>query len=380
MRKKVLFLTSWYPDSKRLFRGIFVKEQAEILSKQVDLVLVAIRVEYERFSPFFDYRIEKEQGNNFPVFRVTVFKSFPVYNQLNFFIAILHFLNKQFSGHSFDLIHCHVSYPAGVVGYYYSKMKKIPYIITEHFGGFTGLFRTPVHKLLLIRALKKADEVTTVSEFSASIMRRYIHRSVKVVPNTIMVEKFPPIVSKDRKTPHLGFLGALHSHVKGLDILLKAIAILKKQEIKLIIGGTGKLMDHYQNQAKELGIAEKCEFLGVIHPEKRSDFYRQLDFFVLPSRHESFGIVLLEAIASGLPVVATRCGGPQEIVEPFTGLLVEPENPEALAAAIEQMAKTYRAYNRAQMRKYVAERFGAAAFTKKMLDLYSKVSGEPSHA
>jgi glycosyltransferase involved in cell wall biosynthesis len=106
------------------------------------------------------------------------------------------------------------------------------------------------------------------------------------------------------------------------------------------------------------------------------DFYSMLDVFVLASRDETFGVVVVEAMASGLPVIATDCGGPREIITKETGILVEKENPGELARAIVSMSENLGSYNKSTIRKYALEKYGRKAFVERVDQLYQNVVPE----
>ncbi len=371
-KKNVLILTSWYPSEESVYSGIFIQEQAKALSKDFNIIVVVIKVDYTRFAPFFKYEVKRQGSGCLKEYRLTVLKSFPVYNQFNFFAAVQRVLTNEFADINIDLIHSHVSYPAGVAGYFYSKIRKIPLIITEHYGGFTGLFRTWFHKKLALMALRNADSVTTVSRASKEIISRYIDNEIMIIPNMIDVSKFS-IEKTKGDVIHAGFMGGLNTNVKGLDILLQAAGKLKKEQILFHIAGGGDLLEFYKQYAAELSLADKCVFYGPLKPEQTPSFYNRLDIFILPSRRESFGVVLLEALASGVPVIAARCGGPQEIVTNDVGILIEKENPGALAEGILKIIGERNSYAPERLRQEVDQRFGVDRIRKKMQVLYKQV-------
>ena len=109
--------------------------------------------------------------------------------------------------------------------------------------------------------------------------------------------------------------------------------LLEYPEALLLVGGGGEEQETLERQARVLGIADRVEFVGPIHDPR--DFYRRLDLFVLPSLDEAFGLVVLEAMAMGLPVIGTRVGGvPEVLTHGVNGWLVEPGNSAQLAAGI----------------------------------------------
>jgi len=134
------------------------------------------------------------------------------------------------------------------------------------------------------------------------------------------------------------FCGRLNGRtpVKRVDVLLKALPyVIQRHHAELNIIGTGPRLDEYVTLVRSLGIGDQVHFLGHVDHSRMPAHYATADLFVLPSRMESFPLVLVEAMACGLPVVATRVGGIPEVVEEgVTGLLVLPDDPQALAEAI----------------------------------------------
>ena len=128
------------------------------------------------------------------------------------------------------------------------------------------------------------------------------------------------MASNHKSIRNIGFLGGLGNNNKGLDLLINALSRLEKNTYKMHIGGNGLLKEKYMRLAELSGVDQSCVFYGEIPRDKIAGFYSNLDLFVLPSRYETFGIVLIEAMACGIPVIATRCGGPEEIVSKGTGL------------------------------------------------------------
>ena len=165
----------------------------------------------------------------------------------------------------------------------------------------------------------------------------------------------------------------MNSTNKGLDLLLRAVSLLQRKDFVLHIGGDGILLDSFKSMAKDLGIDQICNFYGEISRSGISDFFSKLDLFVLPSRYETFGIVLIEAMACGLPVIATKCGGPEEIVTPLSGILIQKESVEELKKAIEKISENLETYDKEAIRKYADENFGQGVFIERISKLYQEI-------
>jgi len=168
---------------------------------------------------------------------------------------------------------------------------------------------------------------------AAAALERFPDKTVRMVPNMVRVGG-DVTRSPFRDTPILGSLGRLHTN-KGYDVLLKALATpaLVAKPWRLVLGGDGPERASLEREAQSLGLADRVQWAGWI--SDRHAFFNGLDLFVLPSREEPFGIVLIEAMAEALPVIATDTDGPSYIVrDGETGLVVPRENSQALAQAI----------------------------------------------
>ncbi|HBC77025.1 MAG TPA: hypothetical protein DEO60_11590 [Bacteroidales bacterium] len=370
----VLILTHSYPDSRIKWRGLFIRDQALALSEKHEIIVVYFRVDYTRLTPFSKYSFEKREKGKITEYEVTTGKSFPVINQLKYLNDTYRFIKKEILGKKkIDIIHSHLSYPAGFLGAIIQKREKIPCILTEH-SWIAKYFRSIIHRLCVLYTLKNAGSLIAVSRALGDDVNRYCKRLVNVVPNVIDFKKFSLPDPMIRNTNlNIGILGGMGNYRKGLDILIKAIALIKDMDIKVHIGGDGKYLSTFRGLARELGVDGKCIFYGEIKPESIQDFYSGLDFYVLPSRDETFGVVVIEAMACGLPVIATRCGGPEEIITKETGVLIEKESPQELAQAIKYLAENLDSYNRKSIRSYVLEKYSRNRFTESLTEVYQEL-------
>ena len=161
--------------------------------------------------------------------------------------------------------------------------------------------------------------------------------SVSRILNGLSADMRAPVaVRMGAQAPKIGFLAEIRPK-KGLDVLLRAASLLHGRgcDFRLVIGGDGDIAGHRQ-LAGELGLADRIDWLGWV--DDRAAFFAGLDIFCLPSRIEPFGIVVTEALARGLPVVASRTDGPIELVEGSrAGLLVDADDPEQLADALAEL-------------------------------------------
>lgn len=369
----VLLLTHTYPDIDHSWRGSFIEEQANALSTRYNITIVYFKADYSRFAPFSRYTFIKRQISELTLYEVTISKSLPFITQLKYLSNTYKFLKKEiFSKSMPDLIHSHLSYPAGLLGTIIQKRNGIPNVLTEH-TRIKMFFRSFIHKQCVIYALKNSSGVISVSKSLKEEIKQYRKRYVYVIPNLVDTDKFEFLKTGDNTVINIGFLGGLNNQNKGLDLLLKSVSLIKDRKFVLHIGGNGSLLNSYKKMAVELGIESICIFFGEILKNNKKDFYSGLDIFVLSSRYETFGIVLIEAMASGLPVISTRCGGPEDIVIPSTGILIEKENPEELAKAITFMVENIGSYNKEVIRTYATQTFGKSIFIDRIAKVYQDV-------
>ncbi len=371
----ILFLTSWFPSKETPWRGIFVKNQAKVVSEHFKVIVLVFEINNFNFSPFFKYDTEVQSHGNMIVYRVTVDKSFPIYNQINFLLSVFYILSRVIRKHKIQIIHSHVSYPAGFIARIVHYIYNIPYLITEHMGPIESLFRSPIHKWMVISALKKAKVIIAVSNAAKKRIVKYTSSTIRVVPNFIDPKKFR-LSASAKKVKNIGFLGGLNNKKKNLDVLLNAFAKLQNKNLTLHIGGTGKLLPYYQQMSKELGIHEKCIFYGGIPPDQLVSFYSKIDLFVLPSKFESFGIVGIEALASGIPVISIKHAGPEDYINDLNGILVEPGNIMDLKQAIEKVLKSYTSYKPDRIRQYIIENFSPECFIQQIIPIYKSLVKE----
>ena len=260
-----------------------------------------------------------------------------------------------------DVIHAHNCLWAGYAARKIGARHSIPYVVTEH----SSLFPTrkvPAFAAPFIKeTLQNAAAIISVSDALAESMKPYCpHRAIEIVPNVVHTDYFHLPLEEPPAHPQIFLCVAKLTEVKGLDVLLRAWAQKFRGDdaVELRIVGAGPLRDALLALRGELGIESNVDFLGAkSRAQVREELWKS-HTFVLPSRVETFGVVLIEALSSGLPVIATRCGGPQSIITPATGLLVAPDDCAALAQAMETM-KTTRFCERSTARAHAVTFYSA---------------------
>ena len=201
----------------------------------------------------------------------------------------------------------------------------------------------------------------------------------RVVPN-VLNNKFLNIkiynvneATKDGKKRIL-FIGGLYPR-KGVEYLIEAVKILSQERKDFIVEiiGYGPFRQRYERLVNEYGLTDVVKFLGRVSDEEKIKALKNCDFFVLPSLYENFGIVLIEAMACGKPVITTSSGGQVEFINESNGLLVKPKDVKALANAIKFMLDNYNRYSPKKISYYVKKRFNQNVVGSFLREIYISI-------
>ncbi len=291
----------------------------------------------------------------------------------------VHRLRRSFS---FDLIHAHFTYADGVAACLLGRRYGVPVVITEHASWLPWMERYPLVRRQATWAARACDAHIAVSESVRQGIGEITGDSekIRVIPNVVDGRIFRPRPAEQRKPGQMLFVGAVR-YSKGVDLLLEALREVRGQyrAARLILAGEPLFLS-YQREAErlrqlahELGVADSVAIVGGKTPAEVATLMAESSVVVLPSRNETFGTVLIEAMACGTPVVATRCGGPEEIVAPDVGMLVPPEDPPALAAALVEVLKHPSRFASAPLRDYALSRYGMPRVARQLADTYAAV-------
>ncbi len=238
-----------------------------------------------------------------------------------------------------EIIHVHSPYPLGEASTWLFQ-RRAPLVITHHSDVVRQRRLLTLYAPILRRVLRRANAIIATSPryVESSPWLRPVREKCSIVPLWVDTRRFSPPKHPFDGPPTLLFVGRLR-YYKGLDTLLRALIHLPKVELRVV--GTGPMAATWQQLAEALEIADRVHFLGEVEDALLPSLYHRAHLFVLPSnaRSEAFGLVLLEAMASGLPCVSTELGtGTSWVVQDgITGRVVPPRDPQAMASAIAQL-------------------------------------------
>ena len=223
----------------------------------------------------------------------------------------------------------------------YPTLLSVRGIVAKELKFYTGLnfiFGASIERANEKYVLSKIPNIIVTSPHSNDVIRNMTNSKIYVIPNGIDFDEIQKIRAEDQlKHPAILFVGT-YGKVKGIDVLLNAVPIVRKEIPNLhvyIAGKSGSENENLKKLVKALNIEENVTFLGFISGDEKYAYYKSADIYVQPSRYETFGVVLLEAMACGKPVIASRVGGIPFVVEDGkNGLLFESENVEELAEKV----------------------------------------------
>ncbi len=297
----------------------------------------------------------------------------------------LRFARKLLSREVYQLSFAFAGVPAGVMSYALKLSHGLPYIVSlqgPDVPGFEARYNYlyPALKPLLRIIWKNAAFVTAISrEHRDLALRALPSLTIPIVYNGVDTAQFHPAdTPRACDTLTLLCVGRLIER-KGQHHLLRAfgrLRALQQQPPRLILAGTGDAHASLQKLAQDLGITDAVDFLGFVPREQMAALYRQTDIFVLPSQNEGMSIALLEAMASGLPVVVTQTGGTSELVsDAINGRVVQWADVDGLTNALAPMVSDAGLRQRmGRTGRERAERFSWPEITREYLRLFEQVA------
>jgi len=270
-----------------------------------------------------------------------------------------------------DLVHGHF-YDAAATALLIARRLGVPYVLTEH-----STLARPLTQLERL-AFRNAGRVMPVSRMLQSALESSgLEGRYEVVPNVVDLEHFTPtarypgeirrLIAVTRMTP-----------VKGIPDLLEALRLLaiRRRDWRCDLIGGGERGEEYRGLASRLGLDRHILFHGELSRPEVAARLREADLFILPSHLETFSVATVEAMACGVPVLATACGGPEELVTPEAGMIVPPRDPAALADGLDRMLSSLDGFRPGEIARGVAGRFGAEAVGARLLEIYEATLAE----
>jgi len=356
-RRKVLFLSAWYPHRYDAMAGLFVQKHAFAASRYTDVCILFLLADKQ----VTDYEIvtNKNQGIletivYYPKKRglvrkiVTYFRAFQK--------GYAHVLSRWGKP---KVTHAHILTRTGFLAYLLKKKYGIPYIITEQWSRYlpekqtyTGFLR----KHLSQTVVRNAECLLPVSQTLADAMQCVGLQAKRTtcVGNVVDDFFYVPQEKQPRTKRRILHVSCFDESAKNIRGILRAIQRLSDErfDFELIIIGTGPDFKQVHKEANNLMVSPVVRFVGEQTPQQVSDWMHQSDFFVLFSNYETFATVIPEALASGIPVVSSQVGIAPQLVTQDTGILVSVGDEDALYSALLWMLNNFQNYDSEKLRQY----------------------------
>lgn len=381
----ILIIPSWYPTKENPINGTFFREQALALKNagnKVGVLYIKNRSLKKFYSSvkYYKNRIEFYNDNGIKTYRCSGVNFTPK-TKITIDMLTLIFFKRYITNEGMpDIIHAHSFLPAGIIATLIKKKYNIPIILTEHASVYAKnqIDQKEIDNIKV--KLELFDDLIAVSQpFIILLNKLFDTRKFQYFPN-LLPRMFEEIEIKDNKLKDkLTILNvASLNYNKGHDLLLKSLErVLKRGNVELRIGGDGTEKENIKQLSIDLGIEDKVKFIGQLSREETLEEMRNCNMFVLSSRYETFGVVVIEAHACGRPVIATKCGGPESIITADNGILVENNSKKELEKAILFMVKNLDKYNSNEIRKECIKNYGHLTFTNNLLKRYRSIINHP---
>lgn len=382
----VLFLPSWYPSGPKDIAGSFFREQALAMHNSGCKVGVIAPALLSPIKPFSALKVARgvcyEDDQGIPTYRSSRLNFTPkvwplIARRMVRATRLLYDAYVAQEGHP-DLIHVHSALPAGAGALDINDRLGIPFVLSEHNTAFArAKINTKGKKIVRRISLGASDRFAVSAPFARLLEETIIvpAKTFSVMPNMVD-DAFLNIDFSQKKSGIFNFLHiSLLDDKKNIPVLIHAFAarFRGQADITLTIGGQGPARPALEALARTLDINEQVSFPGELSRSQVRAALSKSDAFVLPSRFETFGVVLVEALAMGVPVIATRSGGPEDIVTESNGILIPVDDMHALADAMGKLQKNPSAYDPQQLRDDCRARFGSEAMSQKWQNIYESV-------
>lgn len=375
-----MFIPSWYSNVRNKVHGSFFKEQASELQKAG----VKVTVAYNEVWPLTMIgKIHEEKGLNYNIEDGLKTYRYKNYNYIPKNALMFKVFNKRMEKlykeivkkeGPIDIIHAQSSLWGGISAAYISEKYNIPLVITEHSSVERGPYVKNSYVPFIKDSYKKAKKVITVGNGLKNEIQALSERNdIEVIGNLVDLSKFT-IKKRIQNEKFIFFSLAFLEGEKGFDTLIKAFAKkFKDKEAMLYIGGDGSQRTCLEALAQENGVKKQIIFLGALSRDDVAKWMNKCDCFVLPSRYETFGVVYIEALASGRPVIGALNGGAEDIINNLNGYLVPIDDIDKLAEKMLELYKKIDSYNEEEIRSDCLKRFSPEVIVNKIISVYKEV-------
>lgn len=371
----VLKVSRGYPTNKYKTNGIFEFDQAKALVNEGCKVVYAA-VDIRSVRRWRKWGIEKKiidgvhiYAINIPVGRIprSIQDRISIWGLRKLYKMILKEQGKP------DIIHAHYVR----VGYCASFLKEdtgIPLVITEHSSQMNRVDLAQRHRIIGSKAYNDADQLIAVSDALAHMIDLNFGIKAKSIPNLIDTDIFT-YEGYERNDKYTIISAGNLVKTKRMDLIIEAFhrAFRDNPKVDLVIFGEGPERPKLEELISKYTLEKNITLCGLKSREEISKVFKEGDLFVLPSQTETFGVAYVEALASGIPVIATRCGGPEMFVTEENGVMIDVDDIDALTKAMIYMYNNMDKFDNEKIAKEAREKFSPSAIARKLIITYNDI-------
>jgi glycosyltransferase involved in cell wall biosynthesis len=374
----ILMIPSWYPNRENTHAGIFVKKHIQMISQFIDCYTLFVLPTNKLRA--FKIEVEKQPSSEIIYFGAT--KSALVNTILYFLINVIKISAIILKKGRPKFVHNHVVFPSGFIAVLVAKLLNVRLIISEHWSGYLNednrfkLLNTKTQKVIRY-ILSSAYKIGLVSNFMKDRLvesQLCTEEKVIITPNKIELNNFDPVQRELSAEIKVLTICNLNDFEKNISGMIEAINYLIQNEslnIKLHIIGEGIDEIKLKELANEYGLLNsKVFFLGKIENHLLTNYYRNSDFYILNSNFETLNISTIEALMHGLPVVASKCGGPQDYLTQQNSIQVNTRDTNDLVRGIKEMLLKYNDYDREMIKINIENKYGEKVVEGALRSLY----------
>lgn len=371
---KVFVVSEGYPEPSNTNLGIFAWDQTKAL-KESGLDVAFLVLDCRSFRRWRRWGYSAFEAEGIPVFRMDVplgrlpDKLFLGASRKAFASLLRKTVSRLGKP---DILHAHFMKTGASAAPAANEMG-IPFVMTEHSSLILKGNISEAGKLFATATYQNASAVIAVSQALCQVIKQQYHRAnVHVISNIVDTNVFThQPVNRNCKEIRLVSAGNLIAS-KRHNMTIQAIAKLVPEypDIQLTICGEGPERESLERLVSSLGIEKHIKLTGHISRQELAGILLSSDIFVLPSSFETFGLVYVEAMAAGLPVIATKCGGPEDFINTENGLLIPCDDLPALIKAIQQMIAMHNTYDKQKLQRDVIKHFSSTVIAEKLLSIY----------
>ncbi len=380
---QVLHIASWYPNSKDPFDGDFIQRHLKALSRYMRVDVIHVVQKNMLLLPGKKSREQEQDGQ---LFSTVYFPAWPATNiqfleKLLFTWRYNQTLKRALNNYirqkgKPDLIHLHVPVKGGYGALYVKRKWNIPFVVTEHTSSYfthtenNYFSNSRYFQFITKQSFEQAIAVTSVSNWLLSRLKELFSiQNAKLIRNVVDTHLFYPVTrtSTSIRLIHVSMMLPL----KNVEGIIDALLLVQQQRTDWEMIMVGDASDALKERANALG--SNISWTGSISYKEVAQQMQQADALIHFSRYENLPCVINEALCCGLPVISSRVGGIEELVNETNGYLVESNNVPALATAILNFLNKPQSFHKTEISTIASSQFSYEVVGKEMLTMYEEI-------